>query len=156
MADTTQIQGVIIKKLVKHCDDRGFLMELLREQDTFFAEIKQTTYTESYPDVIKAFHYHKQQDDLWFVAKGMAQVVMHDLRKGSATNGVTQVVYAGEDNPVLLFIPRGVAHGYRVLGNERVGILYHTTAAYDPGSPDEHRIAHDDPAIGFDWHTKNR
>ncbi|PIZ55584.1 spore coat protein, partial [Candidatus Woesearchaeota archaeon CG_4_10_14_0_2_um_filter_57_5] len=27
---------------------------------------------------------------------------------------------------------------------------------YDPGSPDEHRIAHDDPAIGFDWHTKNR
>ena len=49
-----------------------------------------------------------------------------------------------------------VAHGYRVLGNEPAGLFYHTTEVYDPSDPDELRIPHDDPRIGFDWRTKPR
>jgi dTDP-4-dehydrorhamnose 3,5-epimerase len=73
-----------------------------------------------------------------------------------STKGVTQVVYAGADTPLLVSIPPGVAHGYRVLGTERVCLFYHTSEAYDPADPDEKRILFDDPGIGFDWTTTNR
>ena len=62
----------------------------------------------------------------------------------------------GEDNPSALLIPVGVAHGYQVLGNEPVVIVYVTTQSYDPKSPDEERVDWDDPSIGFDWDIKNR
>jgi dTDP-4-dehydrorhamnose 3,5-epimerase len=101
--------------------------------------------------VIKAFHWHQRQDDLWYVAAGMARVVLFDRRPGSPTGGRTQVVYAGEDNPVLILIPAGIAHGYQVLGDRPVLLFYTVTQCYDPADPDEERIPYDDPVIGFDW-----
>ncbi len=150
------IKDVQVKKIIKHCDDRGVFAEILAADDPFFSQIKQTSYTETYPGVIKAFHYHKKQDDIWFVAKGMAQVVLYDLREESETKGETQVIYAGEDNLVLIYIPKGVAHGYRVLGNEKVCLFYHTTERYNAENPDEYRVPYDSSEIGFDWETKNR
>ena len=150
------IEGVHLKKLAVHSDDRGILMEVLREEDPGFAPIKQTTYTEAYPGVIKAFHWHRRQWDMWFFVSGMAQVVLYDLRPESPTHRQTDVVIMGERAPGLLAIPIGVAHGYRVLGNKPAGLLYHTTEAYDPADPDEERIPFDDPTIGFDWTTRPR
>ncbi|PIP18053.1 MAG: spore coat protein [Parcubacteria group bacterium CG_4_10_14_0_8_um_filter_35_7] len=150
------IEGVKIKKIVTHSDDRGFFREILRSDDGLLEKFGQTSVTLTYPGVIKAFHWHKKQDDLWYVAQGVAQIVLYDLRKESSTYKETQVIYAGEDNPLLVLIPQGVVHGYRVLGVKPVMLFYHTTEAYDPKEPDEERIPFDDPEIGFDWGTKNR
>ncbi len=150
------IEGVVIKKLIRHCDDRGFFMEVLRDDDQLLSRFGQASFSKSYPGVIKAFHYHEKQDDLWFFPSGNAQVVLFDFRDESATKGETQVVYMGEDNPLLLLIPIGVAHGYRVLGQEPAVIMYFTTKSYDPADPDEKRIPWNDPLIGFDWTTRNR
>jgi len=121
------IEGVIVKKLIKHVDDRGFFMEILRDDDYLLKRFGQASISMSYPGVIKAFHYHKKQDDLWFFPKGNAQVVLYDMRDDSLTKGETNVFYMGEHNPILLLIPKGVAHGYRVLGNEPAIITYFTT-----------------------------
>lgn len=150
------INGVRVKQLKIFTDDRGLLTEVLKHGESTFAEIKQTTYTETYPGVIKAFHWHKNQADIWFFSKGMAQVALYDLRKDSPTHKETNVFYAGEKNPILLYIPPGIAHGYRVLGNQPAGLFYHTTEAYNCDNPDEKRIAFDDPEIGFNWETENR
>lgn len=152
----SMINGVKIKQIRKYCDDRGYFAEAIKEGEETFCEVKQTSYTETHPGVIKAFHWHKKQWDVWFVLKGMVQVVLHDMREDSPTKGETQVIYAGEDNMVLIIIPPYVAHGYRVLGNEKACLLYHTSEIYDPADPDEQRIPFDDPGIGFDWSTKNR
>ncbi|MFH1077935.1 MAG: dTDP-4-dehydrorhamnose 3,5-epimerase family protein [Patescibacteria group bacterium] len=156
MSTIGTIDGVAIKKLVRHADDRGFFCEVLKDGEPSAVPVKQTSYTETHPGVIKAFHWHNRQWDSWFVVRGSAQVVLHDLRVASPTKGVTQVIVAGEATPRLISIPPGVAHGYRVLGNERVCLFYHTSEAYDPAHPDEERIPFDDPGIGFDWSTKNR
>jgi len=66
------------------------------------------------------------------------------------------VLYMGEKNPLALFIPKGVAHGYKVLGHKPACLFYHTTEVYDPKDPDEERIPYNDPAIGFDWATRFR
>ncbi|MBI3241699.1 MAG: dTDP-4-dehydrorhamnose 3,5-epimerase family protein [Chloroflexi bacterium] len=150
------IHDVVVKKLATHSDDRGYFREILREDDNLLRHFGQTSITKTYPGVIKAFHWHNHQDDIWYVASGMARVVLHDRREGSPTKGVTQVVYAGEDNPVIILIPIGIAHGYQVLGNQPVILFYHVTKAYDPKNPDEERIPWDDPEIGFDWSIQNR
>jgi dTDP-4-dehydrorhamnose 3,5-epimerase len=150
------IHGVALKPLKVWCDDRGYLMEVLRADDPFFVSFGQSTYTVAYPGTIKAFHWHRRQDDLWFVAGGMAQVVLHDLREDSPTYRQTDIYYLGEHNRALLRIPTGVAHGYRVLGNEPTLLLYHTTEPYNPADPDEERLPFDDPTIGFDWRTQMR
>ena len=150
------IQDVTVKKLVRHVDDRGFFMEVLRDDDELLKRFGQASLSKTYPGVVKAFHYHERQDDLWFFPCGNAQVVLHDLRENSPTKGETNVFYMGEDNPILLVIPIGVAHGYRVLGSEPAIIMYFTTESYDPKDPDEKRLSWNDPEIGFDWTTENR
>ena len=150
------IQDVTVKKLVRHVDDRGFFMEVLRDDDELLKRFGQASLSKTYPGVVKAFHYHERQDDLWFFPCGNAQVVLHDLREDSPTQGETNVFYMGEDNPILLVIPIGVAHGYRVLGSEPAIIMYFTTESYDPKDPDEKRLSWNDPGIGFDWTTENR
>ncbi|MFA5106907.1 MAG: dTDP-4-dehydrorhamnose 3,5-epimerase family protein [Patescibacteria group bacterium] len=157
------IHGVQIKTLTVHQDipDRGedsgkagFLMEVLRADDGLLSKFGQTTFTVANRGVIKAFHFHERQDDLWFAATGKAMIVLHDLRPDSATKGETQVIFAGRDDYKLILIPIGVAHGYKVLSAEPVMLFYHTTEAYDPKNPDEKRLLYDDPKIGFDWNNE--
>ena len=150
------INGVKLKQITKHCDDRGFFAELVRNDEDLLSQFGQWSLSKSYPGVIKAFHYHKEQDDVWFFVGGNVQVVLYDLREESPTNGETQVCYMGEDNPLILMIPAGVAHGYRVLGETPVVMLYLTTKAYQPERPDEYRLAYNDPLISFNWETKHR
>lgn len=147
---------VLIKPLLTQSDDRGYFRELLRDDDHLLSHFGQTSVTKTYPGIIKAFHWHEKQDDLWYVADGMARVVLFDRRPTSPTCGQTQVIYAGENNPMLIYIPCGIAHGYQVLGNKPVLLFYHVTQAYDPLDPDELRLAYNDSEIGFDWSIKNR
>lgn len=150
------IQDVMVKKLVRHSDDRGFFMEILRDDENLLERFGQASLSKSYPGVIKAFHYHEKQDDIWFFPVGNVQTVLYDLRENSPTRGETNIFYMGEDNPLVVVIPKGVAHGYRVLGNQPACIVYFTTEAYDPRHPDEKRIDWNDPMIGFDWTTQHR
>jgi len=151
-----KIQGVKYKKLVRNSDDRGFFAEVVRDDEGFVKKFGQLSVSKSNPGVIKAFHYHKKQDDIWFFPAGNARVVLHDLREDSETKGVTEQYFMGEDNPGALLIPIGVAHGYQVLGNQPVVITYLTTESYDPAHPDEERLDWNSPEIGFDWEIKNK
>lgn len=150
------IQGVRVKKLERYSDDRGYFLEILRDDDEMLERFGQMSCSLSYPGIIKAFHYHEKQDDIWFFPSGNAQVVLYDLRDDSPTYRETDVYYMGEYNPVSLFIPRGVAHGYRVLGATPAVIVYLTNIAYKANAPDEKRIPWNDEQVGFDWNTKFR
>lgn len=158
------ITGVVIKQLKVRQDQPdieqpevkpGYLLEILRSDDGLLRQFGQSTVTVAYPGTIKAFHWHEKQDDLWFVATGRAAVVMHDLRADSPTRGQTEVVAAGAGDQKLIVIPAGVAHGYKVLGQEPVMLFYHTTEPYDAIAPDEKRIPYNDPKIGFNWDEYN-
>lgn len=150
------IKGVQIKNLQTHTDDRGYFREILRDDDKLLSHFGQASITMTYPGVIKAFHWHEHQDDVWYVASGAAQIVLYDQRQDSQTQGQTDVIYAGKDQQLIVLIPRGVVHGYRVLGTKPLCLVYFTSKSYDRQRPDEHRLPFNDPAIGFDWATKNR
>lgn len=154
------IEGVIVKKLKRHEDipdthqpnvAPGYLLEIVRNDEHLLKKFGQSTMTVAHQGAIKAFHLHRKQDDVWFVATGQARVVLHDLRTGSSTHGQTDVLTAGVDDYKAILIPAGVAHGYQVLSSQPVMLFYHTTEKYDAAEPDEERIAHDDPGINFNW-----
>ena len=150
------IAGVEIKPLVRHADDRGYLAELLRADEPIYSGFGQANVTLTYPGVVKAWHYHKEQDDLWVCVKGMIRAAMYDMREGSATFGQVQELYLGDHNPLLVKIPIDVAHGYKVVGHESAILIYFVTAPYDRAHPDEYRIPWDSPDIPFDWSLRNR
>lgn len=150
----SDIQGVVLTSLKTHADDRGYFREIFRLADTPLQAAKQLSATMSYPGVIKGFHYHAKQDDLWYCAAGMVQAVMYDRRQDSPTYKVTQVVPLGDHSPQILFIPHGVVHAYKVLGHLPAVVIYATSNVYDPD--DELRIPHDDKEINFDWSVAPR
>ena len=148
------IEGVKILECKKHADNRGFLCEVTKKSQIKDFDWRQTNFTVAHPGVIKAFHWHKKQTDLWFCVSGNIEAVLYDLRDNSKTKGETQSIILGEHNSAVLLIPKGVAHGYRVLGNNSAGLIYLVDQEYDPKNPDEERISHDDNTINFDWTTK--
>mgnify|MGYP001595221005 FL=1 len=91
------IEGVKIKSLKINEDSRGNFREILRESEGLIADIKQISMSRTKPSVIKAFHWHKYQDDIFCAVSGNFQVVLYDGRQNSSTKGRTQVVLMGED-----------------------------------------------------------
>ena len=148
------IEGVVVKKLRVIPDERGRVMEILRNDDDVFEKFGQVYMTTSYPGVIKGWHYHDLQDDNMTVVKGMMKVVLYDGRKGSPTYGEINEFFVGEHNPVLVHIPKGVYHGWKNIGTEEAIVINTVTEPYNYEHPDEHRVAYNDPNIPYDWEIK--
>ena len=47
--ENVAIDDVKIKPLVRHCDERGYFMEVLRDEDNLLERFGQSSYTISYP-----------------------------------------------------------------------------------------------------------
>jgi dTDP-4-dehydrorhamnose 3,5-epimerase len=108
----------------------------------------------NYPGAIKAFHFHREQTDVWAAAMGMLQVALVDLREGSPAFGQRNTLYIGTLRPWQILIPPGVGHGYKVVGTGAAMLVYCTDRFYNPA--DEGRIAYDDPGIAYDWELQHK
>lgn len=144
------IADVVVKDLVTHSDERGFFREIIRVSDDFFKEgFGQWSHSLMHQGVIKAWHIHQKQIDWWYVGMGVLKVALNDRRTGSPTFGETMELMMGENYPSrILRIPTGVAHGCKCISGP-AHLFYITSNIYDP--KDEGRLAHDDPAVGYDW-----
>lgn len=144
------IEGVIVRDLVTHLDERGFFREIIRRTDDFFQEgFGQWSHSLMFNGVIKAWHFHRIQTDWWYVVGGVMRVGLCDMRRDSGTYKMTMDFLMGDFQPSwMVKIPPGVAHGCKAVQGP-VHLLYVTSHTYNP--EDEIRIPHDDPEIDFDW-----
>lgn len=145
------IIGVVVKKLKVVADERGFLMEMIRSDDKFFEGFGQVYMTTCYPGIVKAWHYHKLQDDNFCVVKGMARVGLFDNREGSESKGRSMDLVIGENNPCVVHIPTGVLHGFKAIGNDLCYLINLVKRPYDRETPDEFRVKWNDETIQFKW-----
>ncbi len=152
------IDGVRVEPGKIWPDDRGYFLELARMGDGLAAELPsgqcQASAALSYPGTIKAFHYHKRQVDYWTPVAGMFQVALVDLRDESPTFGVKNTMYIGELQPWRLWVPPGVGHGYKVIGESPGILVYLTSNHYNPS--DEGRLPYNDPGIAYDWELQHK
>ena len=153
--DTELIEGVKIKKLNVIPDERGRLMEILRCDDEIFEKFGQVYITTAYPGVVKAWHAHKLQDDNITVVKGMAKVVLCDLREDSSTYGKINEFFVGEHNPILIHIPKLVYHGFKCISENECIVVNIPTQPYNHKNPDELRLPFDTEKIPYNWERRN-
>jgi dTDP-4-dehydrorhamnose 3,5-epimerase len=148
--ENEMINGVVLKDLVTHVDERGFFREIVRATDEFFNEgFGQWSHSLMYDGVIKAWHLHRIQTDWWYVAGGVLRVGLCDMRPESSTYKKTMDFLMGDLQPSrVLKVPPGVAHGCKVVQGP-VNLFYITSHVYNPG--DEIRLPYNDPGIDFDW-----
>lgn len=146
------IEGVVLKELVTHADERGYFREIIRVTDPFFADgFGQLSHSCVKAGVIKAWHAHRRQTQWNYVVSGLIAVALHDTRPSSPTLGETMTFSADSDQKAACYMfPPGVAHGYRCLQGP-MQIIYVTSGTYD--IDDEVHIPHDDAVIGFDWNA---
>lgn len=144
------IEGVEIIPLKLHSDDGGNFLEIFRLSagnldglaTPFNAQ--QISISTMYPGVVKAFHLHKNQDDLWFVPPGHRLLAnLHDVRDGSKTFDVHMRIVLGGGGAQLLRIPAGVAHGVKNCYNKPMMLIYATSQQFNADQPDEHRLPWD-------------
>jgi len=73
-------------------------------------------------------------------------VGLADLRRPHEGIATLTVELRG-DEPAVLYLPPGVAHGFYAVTD--LDLIYFVTRYYD--SSDEHSVAWDDPALGVPW-----
>jgi dTDP-4-dehydrorhamnose 3,5-epimerase len=155
LASKTPIHDVRTKKMRVMPDERGWLMEILRVDETeLFTKFGQTYISATYPGVVKAWHYHKKQVDNFACVAGMVKLVLIDTREDSPTKGAVNEFFLGTLNPTLVQVPNLVYHGWKCISLEPSLVINVVTEPYQYADPDEYRL---DPhgTLPYDWTRKD-
>jgi dTDP-4-dehydrorhamnose 3,5-epimerase len=115
----------------------------------------QDNHSRSAPNVLRGLHYQANpaQGKLVGVTRGAVWDVAVDIRPDSPTYGQYHGVELTGENGRLFWIPEGFAHGFCVLGDEPVDMLYKVTGLYNKAG--EGGILYNDPDLAIDWPLKN-
>jgi dTDP-4-dehydrorhamnose 3,5-epimerase len=149
-----RIDGVQVKPLKLIPDERGWLMEVLREDDELFGRFGQVYVSATYPGVVKAWHFHTHQTDNFACMAGMIKLVLVDTRQGSPTRDTINEFFLGPQNPVLVQIPKLVYHGWKCISTETSLVINVSDVPYNRADPDEQRIA-PHGTLPYDWARKD-
>ncbi len=151
----TEIQGLLVLEPKVFEDARGYFYECYNER--LFSEHGlpagwvQDNESRSAMNVIRGLHYQLApyaQAKLIRVLEGAILDVAVDLRKGSPTYGRWSGIGISSDNRLQLLVPKGCAHGFRVL-TKSATVLYKCDDFYNPRA--ERSILFSDSHIAIDW-----
>jgi dTDP-4-dehydrorhamnose 3,5-epimerase len=146
------IDGVLVRPLVWHSDQRGSLAELVRADDPEMMVVPfgQVYVTTLYPGVVKGWHLHEQQWDRMVCLRGRVLLGLVDGRAASPTHGAQMRIVLGDRNFVAVRIPAGVWHGLKNIAEEEAMVVNVVSTPYDRAEPDEVR-APPHGELPFDW-----
>jgi len=142
-----EIDGVILRPLEPQRDGRGELVELCRHVWVEPEVPVQWNLVVNSARVLRGIHWHEHHTDHIAPVFGGLHAALVDLRPGSPTELVSEVVELDAREPALVTIPAGVGHGF--YSERESAVLYAVTRYWDP--TDEFGVQWDDPALGIDW-----
>ena len=150
----TSLAGVLVLEPRVFTDARGFFLESFNDGAMAGAGIRdrfvQDNHSYSVRNVLRGLHYQvgHPQGKLVRVVSGEIFDVAVDLRRSSPSFGRWDGVVLSGDNFRMLWIPPGLAHGFRVL-SEGAHVLYKATDFYHPEC--ERTLAWDDAEVNIKW-----
>ena len=151
----TPIEGLLLIEPRVFGDARGYFFESFNqaefEREVGPVHFVQDNESRSCYGVVRGLHFQKgeyAQAKLVRAVLGSVLDVAVDLRNGSPTYGRHFSVELSAENHLMLFIPRGFAHGFSVLSEHAV-FQYKCDNLYNPDA--EAAIAWDDPDLAIDW-----
>lgn len=148
------LPGVLLLEPRVFGDERGFFLESYNQRT--FAELGireafvQDNHSFSGKNVVRGLHYQirQPQGKLVRVIAGEILDIAVDLRRSSPTFGQWECFRLSGENKLMLWIPVGFAHGFRVAASG-THVLYKTTDFYAPEH--ERTITWNDAALRIDW-----
>jgi dTDP-4-dehydrorhamnose 3,5-epimerase len=146
--------GVWVLQPTVFLDDRGFFLETYHQK--VFAELGiherfvQENHSFSRENVLRGLGYQlpRPQGKLIHVIDGEILDVAVDLRKSSATFGKWESFCLSAENKCILWVPVGLAHGFRVV-SDGAHVVYNVTEFYS--AEYEQTIAWNDSCLKIDW-----
>jgi len=106
------IEGVIIKKIEKFSDQRGWLGEIFRNDEMEYAPVMSYV-SVTKPGVVRGPHEHKKQADFFvFIGPGDFELHLWDKKGGY------EKLEVGEMNPTAVLVPPGIVHGYKCISKK--------------------------------------
>lgn len=131
------LPGCVLLQPKRFYDQRGSFVKtyhegLFKELGIDF-EVREEFYSVSHKNVIRGMHFQlppHDHDKLVYCARGAVNDVILDLRKGPGYGRVASVILSEDDGKVL-FIPRGIAHGFASLVDQTL-MLYKTSVVHKP------------------------
>ncbi len=112
------IEGVIVRELKRHADDRGWLVELFRHDELdseFHPAMSYVSMTR--PGIARGPHEHVDQADCFcFIGPSTFRLYLWDNRADSPTCETKVTLDLGESTPALVIVPKGVVHAYKNIG----------------------------------------
>jgi dTDP-4-dehydrorhamnose 3,5-epimerase len=150
----TKLPGVLLLEPRVFGDERGFFLESYNER--VFTELGirekfvQDNHSYSSRNVLRGLHYQlpHAQGKLVRVASGEILDVAVDLRESSASFGKWETFRLSGANKRMLWLPAGLAHGFRVT-SETAHVLYKATDFYVPEH--ERTLAWNDAGLKINW-----
>ncbi len=134
-------------------DDRGLFVKIFHkemyDQQYLESDFKEEYYSTSKKNVIRGMHFQTPPSDhakLVYCISGVVEDVFIDLRKKSTTYLKHQKVNLDDNKKQVLYLPKGVAHGFLTL-SESATMVYKTTTVYNP---EKDSGIHWD-SCGIDW-----
>jgi len=152
----TEIQGVYIIENYHAEDSRGGFTKTYNEnlfrENHFCVDFKESYFSVSKKNVIRGMHFQMPPDDhekLVYVAKGEILDVVLDLRKLSSTYGKSVKVLLSDKNHRSIYIPKGLAHGFRSIIDETITV-YNVSTVYNQANDSGIRF----DSFDFDWEIR--
>ena len=155
--EKTEIEGVLIIDNFNAIDNRGLFAKTYNKfffnENNLDFEIKESYYSISMKNVIRGMHFQLPPNDhekLVYVPKGSIIDVVIDLRKESKTFKQFISVELSEENKKSIFIPKGLAHGFKSLKNNTITV-YNVSTEYNNKS--DQGITYN--SFGYNWNVKD-
>lgn len=143
-------EGVVVKDLVTHTDERGSLCVLYDPREGLHPDpLVYAYFITLRPGYVKGWNMHELHDDRYTLIQGDMQVVFYDTRPGSPTEGLLASVVMAEHRRRLVTVPAGVWHADWNIGAKDVVLVNLPTTAYDYDRPDKMRLPLDTDLIPF-------
>ncbi|EMK3755671.1 dTDP-4-dehydrorhamnose 3,5-epimerase family protein [Providencia rettgeri] len=133
------IQGCYIIDLLSFKDERGcfvktFNINALKNTPLEYFELKEEFYSTSKKNVLRGLHFQEPpsaHNKIVTCTDGKVLDFFVDLRKSSDTYGKHITLTLDSEKPQLLYLPKGLAHGFLTL-SENATLLYKTDFVYSP------------------------
>jgi len=157
----THIEGCFIIEPMIFEDKRGVFFESFHKQKFeaelgFSVDFVQDNQSISSKNVLRGLHYQvgaHAQAKLVQVIKGQAIDVVVDIRKDSPTFGEHFKILLSDKNHKMIFIPKGMAHGFLAKSDEVI-LAYKCDNYYNKAS--ERGIIYNDDELAIDWELDSK
>lgn len=114
------------KKFIKHTDDRGAFVEIMRANTP-----GQTSFSTTVPGITRGNHYHTRKVERFAVIKGQARIQLRKIN----TDEIVEYFLDG-DEPAYVDMPIWYTHNISNVGNSELITLFWINEPYDPNDPD--------------------